>query len=223
LLQRIDGFSEYANKNQLQQDHPCVIRLIKQKYLRQPSSKSLPYRLGDPQPLNPSDGPAQGILRILRNQVNLPLLVNLSWFLISPSLKTKGFFVECGAYDGEFLSNTLYMERSFQWSGLLIEADQISHSQLVNRRRRAYTSPVCLSTKPYPMEVSRIVYFSWEIIILMSLLVICRYSLTERSGLWEWSSRIKKMLNRPPTRRRRNLQKAQITFTKFSVSRCTRC
>jgi hypothetical protein len=78
LLQRIGGFSEYANKNQLQQDHPCVIRLIKQKYLRQPASKSLPYRLGDPQPLNPSDGPAQGILRILRNQVNLPLLVNLS-------------------------------------------------------------------------------------------------------------------------------------------------
>jgi hypothetical protein len=75
LLQRIDGFSEYANKNQLQQDHPCVIRLIKEKYLRQPASKSLPYRLGDPQPLNPSDGPAQGILRILRNQVNLPLRV----------------------------------------------------------------------------------------------------------------------------------------------------
>ncbi len=75
MLQRIGGFSEYVNKNQLQQDHPCVIRLIKQKYLRQPASKSLPYRLGDPQPLNPSDGPAQGILRILRNQVNLPLLV----------------------------------------------------------------------------------------------------------------------------------------------------
>ncbi|XP_046450490.1 protein Star-like [Daphnia pulex] len=129
-----DCTEEYANKNQLQQDHPCVIRLIKEKYLRQPAPKTLPYRLGDPQPLNPSDGPAQGILRILRNQTN-------------------GFFVECGAYDGEFLSNTLYMERSFQWSGLLIEADQISHSQLVNRRRRAYTSPVCLSTKPYPMEV----------------------------------------------------------------------
>ncbi|XP_046450489.1 protein Star-like [Daphnia pulex] len=129
-----DCTEEYANKNQLQQDHPCVIRLIRQKYLRQPAPTTIPYQLGDPQTLDPSDGQAQGILRILRNQ-------------------TKGFFIECGAYDGETLSNTLYMERSFQWSGLLIEADQISHAQLVNRNRRAYTSPVCLSTKPYPMEV----------------------------------------------------------------------
>jgi hypothetical protein len=71
LLQRIGGFSEYANKNQLQQDHPCVIRLIKEKYLRQPAPKTLPYRLGDPQTLDPSDGQAQGILRILRNQVTI--------------------------------------------------------------------------------------------------------------------------------------------------------
>ena len=73
-------------------------------------------------------------------------------------LQTDGFFVECGAYDGELLSNTLYMERFFHWSGLLIEADKISHSQLVDRNRKAYTSPVCLSTKPYPMEVSYCVF-----------------------------------------------------------------
>ena len=78
-------------------------------------------------------------------------------------VQTGGFFVECGAYDGETLSNTLYMERSFQWSGLLIEADQISHSQLVDRNRRAYTSPVCLSTKPYPMEVSYSVFFAADL------------------------------------------------------------
>jgi hypothetical protein len=63
--------SEYANKNKLQQDHPCVIQLIQQKYLRQPSPKTLPYQLGDPQIVDTSDGQAQGILRILRNQVNI--------------------------------------------------------------------------------------------------------------------------------------------------------
>jgi hypothetical protein len=68
-------------------------------------------------------------------------------------LQTNGFFVECGGYDGESLSNTLYMERSFGWSGLLIEADKQAYSRLITRNRKVYASPVCLSTKPYPMQV----------------------------------------------------------------------
>ena len=77
----------------MQQDHPCVIRLIKQKYLRPPSPKNLPYRLGDPQTVDPSDGQAQGILRILRNQVNnynnslmvVLLNYNVLWLLYRPT------------------------------------------------------------------------------------------------------------------------------------------
>ncbi|XP_046637705.1 protein Star-like, partial [Daphnia pulicaria] len=67
--------------------------------------------------------------------------------------QTNGFFIECGALDGEFLSNTLYMERSLNWTGILIEADQKAFSQLAGRNRKAYSLPVCLSTKPYPVEV----------------------------------------------------------------------
>ncbi|XP_032788643.2 uncharacterized protein LOC116925994 isoform X2 [Daphnia magna] len=125
---------EYANKNKLQQDHPCVIRLIRRDYLRKPSPQHVPYRLDVPESADPSDGQAQAILRILQN-------------------KTNGFFVDCGGYDGEFLSNSLYMERSLNWTGLVIEADKLAFNQLINRNRKAYTSPVCLSTKPYPMEV----------------------------------------------------------------------
>ncbi|XP_046638633.1 protein Star-like [Daphnia pulicaria] len=119
---------------QLEQDHPCVIRLIRRNYLLQPAPKNLPYRLDHPESLDPSDGQSQAILQILQNTTN-------------------GFFIECGGYDGEFLSNTLYMERSLGWTGLLIEADKKAFNQLKYRNRKAYTSPVCLSTKPYPMRV----------------------------------------------------------------------
>ncbi|XP_046641070.1 protein Star-like [Daphnia pulicaria] len=125
---------EYANTNQLQQDHPCVIRLIRESYLRQPAPKNVPYNMNHSETIDPSDGQSKEILRLLHNQTN-------------------GFFIECGGFDGEFLSNTLYMERSLDWSGLLIEADKKVFTQLISRNRKAFTSPACLSTKPFPMEV----------------------------------------------------------------------
>ena len=69
------------------------------------------------------------------------------------SLQTNGFFIEAGANDGEFLSNTLYMERFLNWTGLLVEAFDNSFNKLMARNRKAYAVPGCLSTKPYPMEV----------------------------------------------------------------------
>lgn len=68
--------------------------------------------------------------------------------------QTNGFFIECGGYDGEFLSNTLFMERYLGWSGLLIEADRKAFNKLLTRNRKAYTTPVCLSTELYPIQVS---------------------------------------------------------------------
>ncbi|XP_011135246.1 uncharacterized protein LOC105180701 isoform X2 [Harpegnathos saltator] len=59
--------------------------------------------------------------------------------------KRNGFFIECGAYDGETRSNTLYLERFRGWSGLLIEADPINFTKMLQKNRRAYLSPTCLS------------------------------------------------------------------------------
>ena len=65
--------ADYANDHKLQQDHPCVIEIIRQHYLHKPASIQEPYNLKRPAKFhNPSDGPSQAILQLLRNQV-LPL------------------------------------------------------------------------------------------------------------------------------------------------------
>ena len=65
-----------------------------------------------------------------------------------------GFFVECGAFDGEIESNSLFFERERAWNGLLIEADPNQYTTLKGKNRKAFTSNTCLSTVPYPVRVS---------------------------------------------------------------------
>ncbi|XP_011259093.2 uncharacterized protein LOC105253039 isoform X3 [Camponotus floridanus] len=68
--------------------------------------------------------------------------------------KKNGFFIECGAYDGETRSNTLFLERFKGWSGLLIEADPINFTKMLQKNRRAYLSPTCLSVIKSPTVAS---------------------------------------------------------------------
>ncbi|XP_029169317.1 uncharacterized protein LOC114939225 [Nylanderia fulva] len=68
--------------------------------------------------------------------------------------KKNGFFIECGAYDGETRSNTLFLEKFNGWSGLLIEADPINFTKMLQKNRRAYLSPTCLSIIKNPIVAS---------------------------------------------------------------------
>ncbi len=61
---------EYVNEKKLQQDHPCLIQLIRDKYLLQPASKELPYVLDHPETIDPSNGQANDIREILKNKVS---------------------------------------------------------------------------------------------------------------------------------------------------------
>lgn len=79
-------FLEYANAQKLQQDHPCVLKLIRNNYLQQPVPRSIPYNLNYPEIDDPSDGQSKGILRLLRNQVYMTLRFH-SFSIILPYIR----------------------------------------------------------------------------------------------------------------------------------------
>ncbi|MGB7244948.1 MAG: FkbM family methyltransferase [Sulfitobacter sp.] len=55
--------------------------------------------------------------------------------LIANDWKRDGFFVEFGAADGKFLSNTHLLETSFGWTGILAEPAKAWHPQLRQNRK----------------------------------------------------------------------------------------
>ncbi|CAG7631875.1 unnamed protein product, partial [Allacma fusca] len=67
--------------------------------------------------------------------------------------KTDRFFIECGANDGEFISNTLHLEKK-GWKGLLIEAQPELGQKLRSKNRKAWFANVCLS--PY-LNISEVI------------------------------------------------------------------
>ena len=119
----------------MEQDHPCVIDIIRRFYLHPPAPLNAPFDLDNPKIKDQSGGQSSDILRHLNH-------------------RRDGFFIEAGAYDGESLSNTLFMERYLNWTGILVEANQKSFRTLLKRQRKSYALPVCLSNAPYPIQVS---------------------------------------------------------------------
>ncbi|XP_068965378.1 uncharacterized protein [Bombus flavifrons] len=89
------------------------------------------YNLDNPEIQDQSMGQAEHIRKIFKDKKN-------------------GFFVECGAYDGETRSNTLVLERYLDWNGLLVEADPLNFSKMLRKNRKAYLTPTCLATEPFP-------------------------------------------------------------------------
>jgi hypothetical protein len=67
-----------------------------------------------------------------------------------------GFFVECGALDGERSSNTIWLEDNLGWTGLLIEVDPFFYTQALGKNRRVYSINACLSPYKYISAVSQI-------------------------------------------------------------------
>lgn len=56
------------------------------------------------------------------------------WVVTRTGRQHHGYFVEIGGYDGQRHSNTLALEESFDWTGLLVEPNPILYSKLVGNR-----------------------------------------------------------------------------------------
>ncbi|XP_012268938.2 uncharacterized protein LOC105693518 isoform X2 [Athalia rosae] len=123
--------SNYNNENTSMFD-PGLLKETRERWIVSRHNASMPYNLEQPAVMDPSMGQAEKINGIFKNMTN-------------------GFFIECGAFDGETRSNTLYFERYLNWTGLLIEADPVNFHRITQKNRRAYLSNTCLSTKKYPM------------------------------------------------------------------------
>ncbi|XP_052227732.1 uncharacterized protein LOC127842327 isoform X2 [Dreissena polymorpha] len=117
------------NEAKVSHDDPRLIRLIRDYYIEPPSLE--PYNLTKPERLDPSSGQA-------------PFIDSRLNFM------EGGFYVECGALDGEESSNTLFFEKVRKWNGLLIEADPSNYQDMKSKHRKAFTINACLSIQPYP-------------------------------------------------------------------------
>ena len=60
--------------------------------------------------------------------------------------KNKGFFIELGAYDGLFQSNTAFFEKSREWTGILIEPSLEGYNKcIINRPGSTCFNYACVS------------------------------------------------------------------------------
>nr|XP_045620520.1 uncharacterized protein LOC123771839 [Procambarus clarkii] len=126
----------------LKADDPDLLELLRAQYLHPPDG--LPYDLKE------DAGTKDNLYK--RYKIIYP-----SWAFIDSVTRDlfsegedAGFFVEAGALDGEYLSNTLWLERWRRWTGLLVEAEADSYAALRKKHRRAWSSPACLATNDYP-------------------------------------------------------------------------
>lgn len=61
------------------------------------------------------------------------------------TMQRNGFYVECGAFTGELLSNSLFFETQREWQGILIEPDDKNYAKLLKKNRKAFAAHACLS------------------------------------------------------------------------------
>jgi FkbM family methyltransferase len=68
-------------------------------------------------------------------------------FLNKMSSPKEGFYFECGATDGFILSNTAILERDFNWTGILVEANTHLYDQLKQNRPNNICVNACISDR----------------------------------------------------------------------------
>ena len=117
----VDDVYTYS-KGWSKQDDPGFVRYIRQHWLHGPSKRKTTLSRGD----HSQYGEYKMVDKLLNH-------------------KTNGFFFECGALDGEWLSSSAAFETVRNWTGLLVEANPYTYHQLLSKHRNAYSMNNCLS------------------------------------------------------------------------------
>lgn len=120
-------------KMQLPGQDPCVVSEVK-KFLIPPSP--LPYNL------NMNAAYRRG------GETLLPYIKKLF------SAETRGVFVEAGGLDGQYLSNSLWLEQNRGWQGLLAEPGPENFQLLRTKHRHCWTSNTCFSRQNYATDIT---------------------------------------------------------------------
>jgi len=136
-----DGYAEPTDDfiADWSQDDPRLWRHIRSNYVEAPAARHVPYNL-----LNPSltDFSERRQSSVVAELFKVP--------------RAPGFFLEAGGYDGETSSNSLYFERTLNWTGVLVEPDFANLVKLRAKRRKAFVVRACLdgSTRPVKVELA---------------------------------------------------------------------
>ena len=69
--------------------------------------------------------------------------------------KKGGFYVDVGAHDGGYISNTYSMERFLEWGGLCIEPSAASSHAFSKRKRSRVISGYCVSEEKFSGQLVR--------------------------------------------------------------------
>jgi glycosyltransferase involved in cell wall biosynthesis len=78
------------------------------------------------------------------NEISSSQLFQDAWVLFELDQKRGGYFVEFGACDGIYLSNTVCLERYYDWQGALAEPSPCWRESLL-KNRSGYVSTKCIS------------------------------------------------------------------------------
>lgn len=77
--------------------------------------------------------------------------------LLATGFKHHGYFVEFGACDGKFVSNSFLLEKEFKWEGILCEPARIWHKDLVKNRSALISKKMVWSTSGCRVQFSEYV------------------------------------------------------------------
>ena len=125
----------HGDLNGLFQEDPILIEALQRDIIVAP----------DPLPLKMVGKPSKKRLMGQFNQVEtIEEVLGLRKKSSAPD-----FFIEAGASCGEYMSNTLYLEMVYNWTGLLVEPNPDLLKKLYAKHRNAWILPHCLSTSPF--------------------------------------------------------------------------